>query len=187
MLAATLVALLTILALTCATGPHAGSTPRTHDGTGAADNRRLERLTQRIHDMRERTWSCQDQLGVKRTKASQARIRSARYARYVLKLWTDRAYLVCGIVEQMRVPAIAIRAVFGEHAGEALAVSSCESGQRTTAVNGQYQGMFQMGSSERAIYGHGDTPLEQTRAAYRYFVASGRDWSPWQCKPWGVV
>lgn len=46
-----------------------------------------------------------------------------------------------------------------------------------------------MGSSERATYaggppvsGYGDA-LEQTWAAWRYFAASGRDWSPWECKP----
>lgn len=41
-----------------------------------------------------------------------------------------------------------------------------------------------MGSSERRIYGHGDTFLDQAIAAHKYFVASGRDWSPWSCKPY---
>ena len=52
------------------------------------------------------------------------------------------------------------------------------------AQNGQYLGLFQMGSSERRLFGHGETALEQAQAAYRYFVRSGRDWSPWSCKPW---
>jgi hypothetical protein len=81
-------------------------------------------------------------------------------------------------------PWEAIRAVFGSYADQANAVASCESGHSVWAANGQYLGLFQMGSSERAIYGHGSTPLEQARAAHRYFVASGSDWSPWQCKPW---
>ena len=76
--------------------------------------------------------------------------------------------------------------VFGRYCSQALAVARCESGWSYSlyASNGQYQGMFQMGSSERARYGHGNNPWAQSRAAYRYFVASGRDWSPWACKPW---
>lgn len=80
-------------------------------------------------------------------------------------------------------PVLAIRVVFGPRSSEALRVVQCESRFSTGARNGQYRGLFQMGSSERATYGHGDTALEQARAAYRYFVASGRDWSPWECKP----
>lgn len=83
-----------------------------------------------------------------------------------------------------RSPAKAICFVFGDHCGEALRVARCESGYRTTAQNGQYLGMFQMGTSERRLFGHGPTPLAQARAAYRYFVRSGSDWSPWSCKPW---
>lgn len=30
---------------------------------------------------------------------------------------------------------------------------------------------------------NGSTALAQVRAAYRYFLASGADWSPWECKP----
>ena len=81
-------------------------------------------------------------------------------------------------------PQAAICKVFGAHCGEALRVSRCESGFSTNAQNGQYLGLFQMGSSERRIFGHGSTPLDQAKAAYRYFVRSGRDWSPWSCKPW---
>ena len=58
-----------------------------------------------------------------------------------------------------------------------------ESGLSTWAQNGQYLGLFQMGSSERALYGHGSTAYAQVLAAHRYFSASGRDWSPGQCKP----
>ena len=43
--------------------------------------------------------------------------------------------------------------------------------------------MFQMGTRERSLYGHGPDPWSQAFAAHRYFVASGRDWSPWECKP----
>lgn len=74
--------------------------------------------------------------------------------------------------------------VFGSYCGQALAVSRCESGYQTDARNGQYRGLFQMGSTERRIFGHGSTAIAQAKAAHRYFVASGRDWSPWSCKPW---
>jgi hypothetical protein len=83
-----------------------------------------------------------------------------------------------------RSPVKAICFVFGNRCGEALRVARCESGYQTTAQNGQYLGMFQMGTSERRLFGHGSTALAQARAAYRYFVRSGRDWSPWSCKPW---
>ena len=81
-------------------------------------------------------------------------------------------------------PQNVICRVFGDHCHEALAVSRCESGWRTDAQNGQYLGLFQMGSNERAIYGHGPSAVEQAVAAHRYFVASGSDWGPWSCKPW---
>jgi hypothetical protein len=82
-------------------------------------------------------------------------------------------------------PRVAICDVFGRrHCKQAISVSWCESRHRTTARNGQYLGLFQMGWSERRIYGHGSTARRQALAAHRYFVASGRDWSPWSCKPW---
>lgn len=79
----------------------------------------------------------------------------------------------------------AIRIVWGPNWREvqAITVAACESTFNTHAVNGQYRGIFQMGEWERATYGHGWTPRAQARAAHRYFVASGRDWSPWECKP----
>lgn len=82
-----------------------------------------------------------------------------------------------------RSPEKAICHVFGTYCEQALQVARCESGYRTTAQNGQYHGIFQMGSHERQTYGHGATALAQAKAAYRYFVLSGRDWSPWSCKP----
>jgi hypothetical protein len=81
-------------------------------------------------------------------------------------------------------PVKAICHVFRTRCDEALLVAGCESGYRTTAQNGQYLGMFQMGTNERRLFGHGPTALAQARAAYRYFVRAGRDWSPWSCKPW---
>ncbi len=81
-------------------------------------------------------------------------------------------------------PRVAICNVFGKYCAEALQVSRCESGLTTTAQNGQYLGLFQMGSSARQLYGHGTSAIAQARAAHRYFVASGHEWGPWSCKPW---
>jgi hypothetical protein len=81
-------------------------------------------------------------------------------------------------------PKAAICDVFGRrYCGQAVSVSWCESRLRTTAQNGQYLGLFQMGSYERQLFGHGSTAHQQAVSAHRYFVQSGRDWSPWSCKP----
>lgn len=79
-------------------------------------------------------------------------------------------------------PRVAIRAVFGRYAEQAIGVAWCESRLTTSAQNGQYLGLFQMGSNERRLFGHGSTAHEQALAAHRYFVVSGRDWSPWSCR-----
>lgn len=82
-------------------------------------------------------------------------------------------------------PAIgrAVCATFKGRCAEALAVAWCESRYDVNARNGQYLGLFQMGSWERRTFGHGPDALAQARAAYRYFIASGSDWSPWSCRP----
>jgi len=80
-------------------------------------------------------------------------------------------------------PVVAINHVFGKYASQARRVAWCESKWDVRARNGQYLGLFQMGRRERMRYGHGMNAWTQSRAAYRYFVASGRDWSPWSCKP----
>jgi hypothetical protein len=78
-------------------------------------------------------------------------------------------------------PRRAICTVFGPYCEQAVAVAWCESRLQTTAQNGQYLGLFQMGSYERALFGHGSTAHDQAQAAHRYFVLSGRDWSTWGC------
>jgi hypothetical protein len=83
-------------------------------------------------------------------------------------------------------PRAAICNVFRQYCRQAVAVAQCESGLSTTAENGQYLGLFQMGSYERELFGHGDSALAQAAAAHRYFVRSGRDWSPWSCR-WAAV
>lgn len=76
-------------------------------------------------------------------------------------------------------PAAAIREVFGPSWRKALAVARCESTLRTGAQNGQYRGLFQMGSPERSRFGHGASAYAQARAAHRYWLEVGRSWHPW--------
>lgn len=85
--------------------------------------------------------------------------------------------------DQIRAKAVICK-VFGSYCGQALTVTWCESRYRVWAKNGQYLGLFQMGRSERKTYGHGPGSWAQARAAWKYFVATGKDWSPWECKPW---
>lgn len=89
----------------------------------------------------------------------------------ILKSWCGRSNFICreGI--------------------NAISVAKCESawywdaGHPWKAVNGQYLGMFQMGDYARGNFGHGPDPWSQSRAAHLYYVMSGKDWSPWECKP----
>ena len=83
-------------------------------------------------------------------------------------------------------PKDAICDVFGAYCAEAVAVAKCESRLSTTAENGQYRGLFQMGEYARRLFGHGSSAREQAIAARRYFVRSGRDWSPWSCR-WAAL
>jgi len=131
------------------------------------------------------TWNWQDKILVPRTRTSYAERKTQRcgYLRWAAHLWASRADASFRSYVDLQDPRNAICHVFGIYCTEALRVSSCESGHSIYAHNGQYLGMFQMGSGERARYGHGNTPLAQAIAAYRYFVASGRDWSPWSCRP----
>ena len=113
--------------------------------------------------------------------ASKAKAARARTALVRRKAQAERTRLLASFE---RSPQKAICHVFGSYCGEALRVARCESGYSVDAQNGQYLGLFQMGTSERQLFGHGESALEQAQAAYRYFLRSGRDWSPWSCKPW---
>jgi hypothetical protein len=127
-------------------------------------------------EARRRLRAARRDLAAARADAARARARIERSEREA----RERRVLM----QASRSPVKAICYVFGDYCGQALRVARCESGYRTTAQNGEYLGIFQMGSSERRLFGHGSTALEQARAAYRYFLRSGRDWSPWSCKPW---
>ncbi len=75
--------------------------------------------------------------------------------------------------------ACIIRGVFGSEGRKAVSVAWCESKLDPAASNGQYKGVFQMGSRERRRFGHGRTVLAQAIAAKRYHNVSG--WHPWSC------
>jgi hypothetical protein len=88
-------------------------------------------------------------------------------------------------------PVEAILTVFKEDPQGALNVASCESGFDINAKNGQYLGIFQMGSSERSRYasiGY-STAYQQIVAAHNYYSAhrpdgSQYEWGPWECSPY---
>jgi hypothetical protein len=138
-----------------------------------------------IEVKRKATWRWQDKILVPRTRSSyqDKRSRGCAYLHWISNLWQGRAQSAFQTWVDLRDPEEAICHVFGVYCSEALSVSWCESRYHITAHNGQYLGLFQMGSSERALYGHGYTALEQAVAAYHYFVSSGRNWSPWSCQP----
>jgi hypothetical protein len=119
---------------------------------------------------------------MRRLSATRAALREARRTRE-LALAKRRAARRLALA-RARSPQAVICRVFGRYCAQALAVARCESGLSTGASNGQYRGLFQMGSSARRLFGHGASATTQARAAHRYFVSSGRDWSPWSCKPW---
>lgn len=82
---------------------------------------------------------------------------------------------------------------FGRDGAAAVTVAECESTFEhpsphtgVNAVNGQYVGIAQEGLTERRTYGwyqRGSSAATQVRTFYRHFVAAGRSWRPWQCKP----
>ena len=135
---------------------------------------------------RRSTWNMQDQLETARsvTRHPERWVKGCAYLNWIAKRWQKGSRQLFKTLEHLHDPKTAICHVFQRYCTQALAVSECESGKSTHAHNGQYRGLFQMGSSERRIFGHGSTAIEQARAAKRYFDRSGRDWSPWSCKPY---
>ena len=78
-------------------------------------------------------------------------------------------------------PKAAICAVFGDYCQEAVAVAWCESHLATT------HGTASTSACSRWARTSGNCSVTATRtrqavAAHRYFVRSGRDWSPWSCR-----
>jgi hypothetical protein len=155
-----------------------------------------QRIKNDILQTRNKVWAWQDarspvswEYPSIRTRGSKKYLKSDSipYLRYVKKHWKSLAAEEWKIAKKYKDPYTAIHYVFGRYGDDAWEVAKCEGGSPVPFVyaqNGQYLGEFQMGSGERSRYGHSHTALGQAVAAYRYFVASGRDWSPWECKPW---
>jgi hypothetical protein len=106
-----------------------------------------------------------------------------RLAVTLLLLASVWAPSVEGAADGARTASRAICSTFGRYCGQALRVAWCESRLDVWARNGQYRGLFQMGARERATYGDGIGAWAQSRAALRYFRATGYTWRPWSCKP----
>lgn len=143
-----------------------------------------------VAERRQATWKWEKELEVNRTPTEfmERKTSSCPYLKYLKREWSLRADKRFRTTMKLERDArAAIRWVFGPYADEALDVAWCESRHSVWAENGQYLGLFQMGSYARSEYGHSDTAIGQARAAHAYFVASGRDWSPWQCRPGGYL
>jgi hypothetical protein len=137
---------------------------------------------------RSKTWDWQSKLYLDHTptRYRERVVRGCGYLRWLSKKWEHRAHEYYMLwVEIRESTQNAICHVFGRYCEQALSVSSCETGGTFSvgAENGQFLGIFQMGEWERRLFGHGPTALEQSYAAWLYFTHSGKDWSPWSCKP----
>jgi hypothetical protein len=63
---------------------------------------------------------------------------------------------------------------------QAFDIAWCESRYSVRARNGQYLGLWQLGSWARARYGHGTTVRAQAHAAHALYHDYG--WRQWQCR-----
>jgi len=134
------------------------------------------------------TWHRQDDRLAHRSSTNYAErhSHSLRYLGSVATLWRVRAHRERALAKRYENVFAAIRYVFGTYADQAIAVALCEGGSPVPSVNaqnGQYLGIFQLGAGERSRYGHSHTALGQSVAAYHYFIATGRSWRPWECRP----
>lgn len=94
-----LLALVVSLALVTASDSNPGPDVK----TSSTHQRALPgRLLDRIQDARQQTWECENSLALARTKASSRPIGSTAYARWVLKLWTERAHAVCRVARHLQ-------------------------------------------------------------------------------------
>jgi hypothetical protein len=146
---------------------------------------RKARSVVRFFEMHRRLLHSKEHGVFGRTTLAHAKRRAARAARRIDVL---RKVIHTRVVRRLQAasPKVAICKVFQGYCRQALDVARCESRLQTDAQNGQYLGLFQMGSFARELFGHGPTAQEQAVAAHKYFVASGRDWSPWSCKPYSA-
>ena len=142
---------------------------------------RKYRGTIRFYENRRSLLGASDQRTQARSSLAYAKKRVRQLAKTVAVLGAKVEARTAQMLAKLP-PRAAICTVFGSYCQEALAIAKCESRLSTSAQNGQYLGLFQMGSSERQLFGHGQSARDQAVAAHRYFVRSGRDWSPWACR-----
>ena len=136
---------------------------------------------------RQQVWSHQKELheAPSPTNYPERKLRACAYKKWVAGNWQAIAREYHKQIKHFDTnPKAAICYVFGSYCSQALVVTWCESRHDRYAQNGQYLGLFQMGDFARGKYGHSTTAIGQARAAHAYFMESGRDWSPWSCKPW---
>jgi hypothetical protein len=117
-----------------------------------------------------------------RKTLAHARLRLARVTKQIARLQGAIHLYQLRLLEAAP-PKKAICGVFRGYCQEAVDVAWCESRLHPDAQNGEYLGLFQMGSLPRRLFGHGQTAWAQALAAHKYFLSTGRDWSPWSCKP----
>jgi hypothetical protein len=144
-------------------------------------NARKHRGTVRFYESNRRLLSTGENRSASRARLRTARKRLAKAERSIVRI---RKAITRREVRRLAAlpPKQAICTVFRKYCSQAVNVALCESRLSTRAQNGQYLGLFQMGYSERRLFGHGSTAHAQASAAHRYFVVSGRDWSPWSCR-----
>jgi hypothetical protein len=85
-----------------------------------------------------------------------------------------------------RDPRQIITIVFGKNAKQAIEVAWCESRFYVYAGgHGTYQGPFQVDAMWRSKWAGkwGPSMWHRVRHAKMIWKASGRSWSPWQCRP----
>ncbi len=127
------------------------------------------------------------------------------YRRWIYQLWrkryvkcekqTDRAYSDVRFAIRLIFRGLGDPRYAYDAKEQAVRVAWCESRWSPQDRLGQYVGLFQMGNNERADYGIGlyasrdeetaryATIIDQVRSAYRMFVAAGRSWTRWACRP----
>jgi len=93
---------------------------------------------------------------------------------------TGQTAQASSINENYRSAYRAVCFYFKQNCATAMRIVKCETGGTYTpwSANGQYLGIFQMGSSERARYGHGNNVWAQAKAAYAYYRDAG-GFGPW--------
>lgn len=134
---------------------------------------------------RARTWHWQRSAGVRPTTTHYAErsTTSLAFLKWINNLWQRRltaARRQAARISSASVPALICR-VFGSVCGAARSIAWTESRYRTWAKNGQYLGIFQMGSSERETYDTlpYTTAYNQIVDAHNMYLARG--FEPWYC------